>query len=83
MLHNDPQPNKLCDWACIQSAFSVEGDSVICLTIFDDMLVIDVTCYSIHLSVNSVFHVGIITKCFLVSLFKINILTVATYFIIS
>ena len=43
----------------------------------------NVTCYSIHLSVNSVLNEGIITNCFLVSLFNINILTVATYFIIS
>ena len=44
MLHNDPRQNKLCDSACIQSAFSVEvgGDSINCLTIFDDMLVMDV-----------------------------------------
>ena len=50
MLHNDPQPNKLCDSACIQSAFSVEarGDSIICLTIFDDMLVIDVIDKMLH-----------------------------------
>ena len=44
MLNNDPRENKLRDSACIQSAFSVEvgGDSINCLTIFDDMLVIDV-----------------------------------------
>ena len=50
MLRNDPQPNKLCDSACIQSGFSVEagGDSIICSTIFDDMLVIDVIDKMLH-----------------------------------
>ena len=49
MLHNDPRQNKLCDSACIQSAFSVEvGDSIICLTIFEDMLVIDVIDKMLH-----------------------------------
>ena len=51
MLHNDLQPNKLCDSACIQSAFSVEtggGDSIICLTIFEDMLVMYVIDKMLH-----------------------------------
>ena len=54
MLRNDPQPNKLCNSACIQSAFSVDaggrggGGFLICLTIFDDMLVIDVIDKMLH-----------------------------------
>ena len=51
MLHNDPQPNKLCDCAFIQSVFNVEwGNPIICLTIFDDMLVIDVIDKMLHVT---------------------------------
>ena len=44
MLHNDRQPNKLCDCVYIQNVFNTEGegDSIIRLIVFYDMLVIDV-----------------------------------------
>ena len=52
MLHNDPQPNKVCDSACVQSAFSVEAGGIPLsawrLTIFDGMLVIDVIDKMLH-----------------------------------
>ena len=50
MLHNDPQPNKLCDFACVQSAFSVEVGGTIFydMLVIDDMLVVDVIDKMLH-----------------------------------